>query len=184
MSDRPAPTAEALRRRFRAIPKETRDANQAFSVRVWRALSWLERSEAAGEADLEGRFIPLWIAFNALFRDVPTNARAWRIPHRTAQMVRKDPEAAGIPFWDGSGRVADFHALRHTFITRLARSGVMPAVAMELARHSSITLTMSCYTHILVSDKRSALAQLPLIESAESRPGLRATGTDGLSGGP
>lgn len=67
MSDEPAPTAEALRRRFRAIPKDTRDANQAFSVRVWRALSWLERSEAAGEGDLEGRFVPLWIAFNALY---------------------------------------------------------------------------------------------------------------------
>jgi len=42
---------------------------------------------------------------------------------------------------DGSGRAVDFHALRHTFITRLARSGVVPAVNKSLARHSGIVLT-------------------------------------------
>jgi hypothetical protein len=36
--------AEGLRDRFRAIPVEQRDANQAFSIRVWRAISWLGRS--------------------------------------------------------------------------------------------------------------------------------------------
>ena len=50
---------------------------------------------------------------------------------------------------NASGRVADFHALRHTFITRLARSGVAPAVAKSLARHSGPTLTMDHQTHTL-----------------------------------
>ena len=54
-----------MRERFKAIPEGRRTANQAFSVRVWRGLSWLERSEAAG--DVEGRFISLWIAFNAIY---------------------------------------------------------------------------------------------------------------------
>jgi len=57
-------------------------------------------------------------------------------------MLRKDLQAAGIPYRDASDRVADFHTLRHTFITRLARSGVVPAVAKSLARHSGPTLTM------------------------------------------
>jgi hypothetical protein len=57
--------AVKLRERFRAIPKDQRDANRAFSVRVWRGLSWLERSEAA--ADTEGKLISLWIAFNAIY---------------------------------------------------------------------------------------------------------------------
>jgi len=62
------PTAAALRERFRAIPQGERDAHQAFSIRVWRVLSWLERSDAVAEAeDLESRFIFLWIAFNALY---------------------------------------------------------------------------------------------------------------------
>ena len=64
MSDTPLQTAAALRRRFKSITQERRDANQAFSVRVWRGLSWLERGEK--EVDVEGQFISLWIAFNAI----------------------------------------------------------------------------------------------------------------------
>lgn len=72
--------------------------------------------------------------------------------------------------------MADFHALRHTFITRLARSGVTPAVAKSLARHSTITLTMDHYTHTLIEDERSALARLPELGAKQS---ACATGTDG-----
>jgi len=57
--------AAVLREKFCAIPAERREANQAFSVRIWRGLSWLERGEAAD--DLEGQFISLWIAFNAIY---------------------------------------------------------------------------------------------------------------------
>lgn len=57
--------AAALRERFRAIPEGRRADNQAFSVRVWRGLSWLERSETAG--DIEGKLISLWISFNAIY---------------------------------------------------------------------------------------------------------------------
>ena len=68
-----------LREQFKAIPAELRDANQAFSIRVWRGLSWLERAEAAG--DVEGRFISLWIAFNAIYghlspREIPSATSA------------------------------------------------------------------------------------------------------------
>ncbi|MDE2103285.1 MAG: site-specific integrase [Patescibacteria group bacterium] len=54
--------------------------------------------------------------------------------------------AAKIKRVDPLGRVIDFHALRHTFITSLSRSGVQPRVAMALARHSQIDLTMKVYT--------------------------------------
>ena len=65
MSDTMLQTAAALRGRFKAIAQEQRDANQAFSVRLWRGLSWLERAEKA--TDEEGHFISLWIAFNAIY---------------------------------------------------------------------------------------------------------------------
>ena len=65
MSDTGTSTAAELRKRFKEIPQEQRDANQAFSVRVWRGLSWLERAERA--VDVEGQFISLWIAFNAIY---------------------------------------------------------------------------------------------------------------------
>jgi len=39
--------------------------------------------------------------------------------------------------------VVDFHALRHTFITLLARSGVAPALAKSRARHSTILMLVN-----------------------------------------
>jgi len=64
MSDKMA-TAESLRKRFRDIPSDAREANQPFSIRMWRGISWLERSESIEDTD--SRFIALWIAFNAIY---------------------------------------------------------------------------------------------------------------------
>ena len=47
--------------------REIRDGfPESMSVRVHRALSWLQRSEHEG-ADADARFIFLWIAFNAAY---------------------------------------------------------------------------------------------------------------------
>jgi len=67
--------ASELRKTFRAIPKEQRNSNDSFSIRVWRAMSWLERAEQAGE--VEDQFIALWIAFNALYGRLDDHNRAW-----------------------------------------------------------------------------------------------------------
>jgi len=64
----------------------------------------------------------------------------------------------------------DFHALRHSFLTRLARSGAPPAVAKSLARHSTIVLTMDHYTHTLIGDERAGLDRLPAIRLAAATP--------------
>jgi integrase len=61
---------------------------------------------------------------------------------RAARMFQADLAAAGIAYRDESGQVADFHALRHTFITNLANGGVHPKTAQSLARHCTISLTM------------------------------------------
>lgn len=110
----------------------------------------------------------------------PADGRVFEIPHDTARMIRGDLEAAGVAQVDDSGRVVDFHALRHTFITRLTRSGVAPAVAKELARHSTITLTMDHYTHVLVSDRREALGMGRDFDCDDTSHDQRArpTGTD------
>ena len=57
-------------------------------------------------------------------------------------MLQKDLELAEIDYIDDSGRVFDFHALRHTFITNLVKGGATPKIAQGLARHSKITLAM------------------------------------------
>ena len=95
-----------------------------------------------------------------------------------AKMLRKDLEAAGMPYQDDTGRFADFHALRHTYITNLARAGIHPKTAMDLARHSDINLTMARYSHTVVSDRGNALAALSKMTDDKDEPQqLRATGT-------
>jgi integrase len=86
--------------------------------------------------------------------------------HDAAAMIRRDLAAAGIPYEDDEGRVFDFHALRHTFLTHLAESGVHPKVAQVLARHSTITLTMDRYTHLQVLDLAGDLDKLPGLPEA------------------
>ena len=75
-------------------------------------------------------------------------------------MIRKDLEAAGIPYTTKDGD-ADFHAVgRHTYITELLRNGTSLVVARELARHSDVTMTMR-YTHIGLQDQAKAIENLP-----------------------
>jgi integrase len=111
------------------------------------------------------------------------NVRLFNLPRKTSEMIHADLDVAEISYKDGEKVTVDFHALRHTFISRLARSGVSPKVAQTLARHSSITLTMDRYTHILNADQRTAIDQLPGIPLSQNKKNiLRATGTDDVSG--
>lgn len=78
------------------------------------------------------------------------------VPEKTAKMLRADLDAAGIPYETAEG-VVDFHALRHGFISHLIQSGVDPKTVQELARHSTITLTIDRYSHTDDTRKRKAL---------------------------
>jgi integrase len=95
--------------------------------------------------------------------------------HRCAEPAA---EAAGILDRDDTGRVVDFHALRHTYISRLVASGANTKVAQELARHSTPTLTLGRYAHVQLVDQTRALAALPAIEAPRANvAALAATGT-------
>src|SRR5262249_7576128 len=87
---------------------------------------------------------------------------------------------AGLTYRDDEGRVADFHALRHSYITLLSRCGVNPKLAQELARHSDIRLTMNVYTHAALYDLAGAVESLPtLLSDKTASDALAATGTEG-----
>ena len=82
---------------------------------------------------------------------------------------------------DDAGRVVDFHALRHTFITRRVNSGATVKVVQELASHSTPTLTIGRYTHVRLHDLSAALDALPgppPKQPLDDAAALRATGTD------
>jgi integrase len=109
------------------------------------------------------------------------NAPAFRMPKgrkESSRMFQADLEAAGIVYRDDDGLYADFHALRHTFITNLANGGVHPKTAQALARHSTITLTMDRYSHSLMGEQAEALDVLPDLD-CPAMEALRATGTAG-----
>ena len=60
-----------------------------------------------------------------------------------------------------AGLFADFHSLRHYFITSLERSGISPKMAQTLARHSDIRLTLGVYAHVGLNHQTEAIAGLP-----------------------
>ncbi|MCK5611857.1 site-specific integrase, partial [Candidatus Pacearchaeota archaeon] len=106
-----------------------------------------------------------------------TKAFAMPSKYKMADMLRADCKAAGIECEDkGQGKL-DFHALRHTFGSMLAASGVHPKTAQELMRHSDINLTMSRYSHTLRGQTAKAVASLPDF-TLPSRQNQKATGTD------
>jgi integrase len=86
-----------------------------------------------------------------------------------------------LVFDAGLGR-ADFHSLRHTFITGLALSGVDVKTAMDLARHSDPKLTLARYSHTVLANKSDAVAKLPDLSGPEHEA-LAATGTEDAAGG-
>jgi integrase len=84
-----------------------------------------------------------------------------------AERKRRE-ESSFLAYKDAQGRFADFHALRHTFITTMVKSGISPKAAQSLARHSTINLTMNVYTSLTVHDQASALPSLPPIPALSS----------------
>lgn len=97
--------------------------------------------------------------------------KAFAMPDQPVKMLKKDLTTANIPYKTDEGQ-ADFHSLRHCFITNLARQGVHPKDAQVLARHSTITLTMDYYTHT----KRESLRNI-----IENQPDLGSGDVSGLS---
>lgn len=99
-------------------------------------------------------------------------------------MLQHELAAAGIPFVDEAGLFADFHSLRHSFVSMLAAGEVHPKLAQRLARHSDINLTLSRYSHTVLADEAKALTALPQFPTlfghprTETSAKLRATGTD------
>jgi integrase len=98
---------------------------------------------------------------------------------RTAEMLRVDLEAAGIPYETASG-VADFHALRAAYITHLISAGASVKTCQTLARHSTPSLTIGIYAKASLHDIKGAVENLPDLTPRETAPqSLAMTGTDG-----
>ncbi len=84
---------------------------------------------------------------------------------------------AGIVKYSADGTKLDIHALRHTFATRLARSGAPLLHAQRLLGHSDPKLTAQVYTHLDAEDMRGSIEGMmgPRAQS-ESAVGRSALG--------
>jgi hypothetical protein len=122
--------------------------------------------------------------------------RLFRLPHNTSKMLQRDLAAARnswieeaqtdtekkrrnasdfLRYEDTAGRVADFHALRHTYISGLVASGASVKTAQELARHSTPVLTIGRYSHTRLHDLTGALDALPNLPSPDMKNTPEAT---------
>ena len=108
----------------------------------------------------------------------------WAKDNKGAEMMRGDLEAAGIAYAtegpDGP-QYADFHALRHSFLTLGGRAGIDLRTLQELAGHHSPILTAR-YSHRRLYDLAGAVGKLPCFlpdQTDTNAKTLHATGTDG-----
>jgi integrase len=144
-----------------AETKNRKGATQPLSADVAEALRCYMEGRPSGN--------PLW----------PGNW--WK---KGADMLRIDLDAAGVPYvvegTDGP-LYADFHALRHSYIALLEKSGATLKEAMQLARHSDPKLTMAVYGRAQLHDLGRAVERLPdlMTGPTPSERALKATGTDG-----
>src|SRR5262245_36091755 len=110
----------------------------------------------------------------------PVWGGTWALYRVGADMVRVDLDAAGIPYTvegpDGPLH-ADFHSLRHSYLTLGGRAGIDLRTLQELAGHSTPVLTAR-YSHRRLYDLAGAVEKMPSI-LPENQPSeaLRATGT-------
>jgi len=111
----------------------------------------------------------------------------WAENRYAGKILQADLIPAKIPYKDARGLFADFHALRHTYITNLARHGVPLAIAQKLARHSTPVLTAKRYTHIDLQEQQKAVDRLPALQcrlqweggSGRQKSSADGTGEDG-----
>ena len=115
--------------------------------------------------------IPAWLGglLAPVIRDALPTAQPFKQLRRAAEMLRADLQRAGIDV-DTSEGVIDFHSLRGSFGTGLARAGVSVQTASKLMRHADPKLTLQKYTFLTVNDYRTATATMPdiLSQPAES----------------
>ena len=112
--------------------------------------------------------------------DLDAARQAWIAKGATDQDKAQRMATSLLAYTDGAGRFADFHCLRHTYVSRLVQSGASVKVAQDLARHSSPMLTLGRYAHVQIADHTKALDALPDLEQLKDVPAgyeAKATGT-------
>jgi integrase len=159
--------------------KNRKEAAQPLPADVAEVFRALLADKPAGKLIWPGRWHKK--AFTLIEADLLTARQAWLGEAEDALERERREQSDFLSYCDAEGRYADFHCLRHTFISAVGKTGASPKVHQELARHSSYAMT-GRYTHARLHDLAATVAGMPsLIPPAPSSTTAAATGTDGKS---
>ena len=75
--------------------------------------------------------------------------------------LKKITKAAGL-------EPITFHALRHTFATRMLEAEVNPKVVQEVLGHADVTLTLNTYSHVVGTTAHEQMAKIDNLFKPES----------------
>jgi integrase len=176
----PTATVEASCTKNRKLAVQPLPLDVAASLRPW----------LTGKAPAEKVWPGTWSKKRAamMIRADLKEARAtWLGGFLDARQRDEMDKSDFLAYCDAEGRYADFHALRHSFITMVGKAGVSPREHQDLARHSTYALT-SRYSHSRFYDLAAAVQTLPIPTGTPGTDALTlaANGTDGrqISLGP
>ncbi len=96
----------------------------------------------------------------------------FEIPSGLIQRFHADCKRAKIPQIDERGNRVDIHALRVTFNTWLAKSGVSARFSQELMRHQDPEMTRKVYTDVNLFDLSSAVESLGMLHQIMHQTGV------------
>jgi len=132
------------------------------------------------------------LATQPIPKELAALLRGWQPPKltdRTAEMLRHDLDAAGIPDETHEG-VMDFHALRTSFISHVVSSGASVKTAQTLARHSTPSLTIGLYARTTSAETAKAVEDVAKLACSSNRlpfispsPGTETGGNRAVTGG-
>ena len=119
----------------------------------------------------------------AVFPGAFDTAPVFDMPGKMTKVFDADLVLAGIATRDSQGKInkrdahgrtLDIHALRHSFCTMVAQSGVNMQTAQRLMRHATPAMTAR-YTHLTLSDLGAAIATLPGLPEIHTHESVVAT---------
>ncbi len=129
--------------------------------------------------------IPLGLAaqLRDYLADKPKGKPVWpgTWSDRPVSVLVRDLTVAGVayclPTIDGN-KYADFHSLRHSYLSALAAAGVGVKELQTLARHADPRITLGIYTHARAESLGAAVGRLELPGSGAANPLAKLSRSD------
>jgi hypothetical protein len=155
-----------------AQTKNRKGARQSISL----ALADELRAHATGEPAALFNLPRKWEMVTMLRADVEAARALWLADADCPEERNIRTESDFLKVRTAAG-VLDFHSLRHSTGSWLARSGVAPHIVQKVMRHSTMELTFGTYGHLFGDELQSAVGKV----AVSLRPVGRISATKGAT---